>query len=129
MLSICIVTYNSASYINKCISSINAFTKDVDYEFIVVDNNSSDKTPRYIKENLSKAKLIELECNLGFSKANNIAAHHSSGDVLLFINPDTEVRDNAIGVMYEHLKMSENAALGCKLVYPDGAIQRTCART
>ena len=55
--SIIILTYNKLEYTKKCIESIRKYTKDEEYEIIIVDNNSIDDTRSWI-ENQNDIKSI-----------------------------------------------------------------------
>ena len=93
MVSIIILTYNSANYINKLLESIVKFNKSSNYEIIVVDNNSEDETVKRvlsIKYKVLSIKLVQNSENFGFSKGINIGAKVAGGEYLLFINPDCE---------------------------------------
>jgi N-acetylglucosaminyl-diphospho-decaprenol L-rhamnosyltransferase len=57
-------------------------------ELIVVDNDSSDGTPRAVREAVSGATLIEMGSNRGFGAACNRGANAASGELLVFLNPD-----------------------------------------
>lgn len=87
-LSIVIVNYNGASYINDCLSSLSK-NLSVSYEVIIVDNASTDDSLSIISEIEFDYKLIRSEINLGFSKGNNLGAEHASGEFLLLLNNDT----------------------------------------
>lgn len=92
-ISIVIVNYNSGSFLYKCLSSIITFVK-VDYEVIVVDNYSSDNSIELCHDFFEEDNLvlIQLDDNLGFAKANNIGVAACTGDIIHFLNPDTELR-------------------------------------
>jgi GT2 family glycosyltransferase len=70
-LSIIIVSYNSKNFLRECIISINKNLKNISYEIIVVDNNSSDKSSEMVEKEFPQVKLIASKVNSGFSKANN----------------------------------------------------------
>lgn len=91
-ISIIIVNYNSGNYLFRCLSSIQN-TVRVPYEVIVVDNKSTDTSIDNCKNffRLACFKLVLANCNLGFSRANNLGYKYSSGDLLHFLNPDTEL--------------------------------------
>src|SRR5690606_34124647 len=63
-------------------------------EVFVVDNNSKDGSCGYIRERFPQVRLIENKENRGFSKANNQAYFLSSGEYVLFLNPDTVVPED-----------------------------------
>lgn len=126
-LSIIIVTWNSRHYLKKCLDSIFSETKNLDFEIIMVDNNSVDGTEEFIKKEYSKIKFIQSGENLGFAKANNLGFQNSSGRILLFLNPDTEVIETAINNMFRFLdSRSDAGAVGCKLLNSDKSIQTSC---
>lgn len=121
-LSIIIVNYNSKEFLKKCIASILKNVKDVSYEIIVVDNNSSDKSCEMVKKEFPQVKLIANKKNSGFSKANNQGIK-ASGDskYILFLNPDTIVHERTIDKMIGFMDSHKDAgAATCKLIMPNG---------
>jgi hypothetical protein len=126
-LSICIVNWNVKDLLRACLGSIYTNTKDISFEVIVVDNNSSDESIRMIKSDFPQVKLIENRTNAGFTKANNQAIKISRGRNIMLLNPDTEVIDNALNKMVRFLDSRRDCeALGCKLLNTDGSLQRSC---
>lgn len=87
--SIIIVTYNSENYIEDCVKSIEAASKD--HEIIIVDNNSRDGTKKQIETIEAKIDCLFLENNMGFAWACNAGAAMAQGEYLIFLNPDTVV--------------------------------------
>jgi GT2 family glycosyltransferase len=127
-ISIIIVNWNSAGYTTACISSIRATLQDVRYEIVVVDNASSDNSVEVLKQ-VSDIQLIISPANLGFAQANNLGSRKSSGDVLLFLNPDTAVQGSAISRMYSVLLSHPNLGIvGCKLLNADLSLQTSCVQ-
>ena len=94
LLSVVTVTYNNEEIIDVY---INSLLKNLPHqsEVIILDNNSTDKTPQILRAR-KDIKLIESKQNLGFSKGNNLAVKSAKGEYLFFLNPDTEVLDDAI---------------------------------
>ena len=129
MITIIIVTYNSEKFIRKCIESIYLKTKSTDFEIIVVDNNSKDKTVEIIYKEFKNVRLIRNKKNIGFAAANNIAMERSSGDFIMLLNPDTILDNNAIGILMDSMIKNENiGCVGAKLLYFDGSLQFSCRR-
>ena len=87
ILSIIIVNYNTSHFINQTIRSIKKSTLDIDYEIIIVDNNSNDQSIDLIKKQFTKVKLIENPSNYGFSKAVNIGVSNSEGKYIFNFEP------------------------------------------
>ena len=92
--SIIIVTYNNLEYTKNCLDNIKKYTDPSSYEIIVIDNNSTDETRKYLKKR-KDIKVIFNDSNLGFPKACNqgIKQKEKDNDVLL-LNNDTIVTTN-----------------------------------
>jgi GT2 family glycosyltransferase len=57
----------------------------------MVDNASSDGSADYVKLNYPWIRVIELDRNYGFARANNIGVEHAKGEYVVFLNNDTVV--------------------------------------
>ena len=96
-ISIIIVNYNSRDLLMNCIISIVNNLKSINYEIIVVDNHSTDNSLESCKQlNYNEVVIIEPNENLGFGRANNLGVRHATGQILHFLNPDTEIDDKLI---------------------------------
>lgn len=127
-ISICIVSWNTKKLLYDCLKSIQDKTSGVQYEIIVVDNASADGSADMVRQEFPDCKFIASKTNLGFVKGNNLAVSHASGKYILYLNPDTTLVTNAVLGMYRFLeKHPKHGATGCKLIYPNGIIQYTCA--
>lgn len=111
-LSIVIVNYNSGSYALDCIRSLQGQTGII-FEIILVDNASQDNSVELLRDELgSSIQLIESKENLGFGRANNLAASYAKGEFLLLLNPDTVVADtNALRLMVDALGNSPRVGM------------------
>jgi hypothetical protein len=126
-LSIVIVSWNSERFLIDCVSSILSSVRGLAAEIIVVDNASSDGSCQILEEHFPEVKLIRLAENIGFPRANNLGFEHSSGECVLFLNPDTEVIGSAINSMHSVLTSSPGiGAVGCRLLNSDGSLQTSC---
>lgn len=126
-LSICIVNWNVEVLLRQCLRSVFEHTRNVSFEVIVVDNNSKDNSVQMVKKEFPQVKLIENNYNAGFTKANDQAIKISQGRHIMLLNPDTEVIDNALGVMLHFMDRTQDCgALGCGLQNTDGSLQRSC---
>ena len=129
-LSIVIVTCNSIADIPACLSSIPRRVSHGPVEVIVVDNASQDGTPTYIRQNFPGATVMDAGANLGFSKANNMGYELSSGEFVLFLNPDTVLNENAL----EHclgrlMREPEIGIISPRLLLADGSLDLACRRS
>ena len=128
-ISISLVTYNNSKVIEKCINSIFSITNNLDFETIIVDNNSSDNTVEIIQNNFKNVKLIKNNKNIGFGAAHNIAIKLGRGKYHLVLNPDIIFTENTIENLINF--MEENSDVGLvspKIIFPDGTIQHLCKR-
>lgn len=123
-LSVIIVNWNSEEYLRECIPSLYHWTHEVSFEVIVVDNASPSGNANHLTEWLPGIKLIRSAKNLGFAGANNLGFRHSTGDYILFLNPDTKLNSPAIDSMMRQAKQLPNAGIvGCKLLNADSSVQ------
>lgn len=110
-LSIVIVNYKSWELLGNCLNSFQQYPPKLKYEIVVVDNDSQDGKFEYFSGLHPEIKFIKNKGNYGFSNGCNLGAENSSGEFLLFLNPDTELTsDNSIDTMVEFLK--ENSDVG-----------------
>lgn len=126
-VSIIIVNWKSSDYVKKCLQSIYRFTQGLEFEVIVVDSASYDGCGEMLAREFPGARFIQSKENLGFSRANNLGFQASSAGTLLFINPDTELSNAAINILFDHLRRTTGAgAVGAKLLNADGTVQTSC---
>lgn len=128
-LSIIIVNYRSRSKLINCLDSIKAANlTGIDYEIIIVDNDSGDDL-NDLSALYPGTKLIKSQKNLGMGGGNNLGIKSSVSEFILILNPDTIIKDGAIITLVNYLKANPDVGLvGPKLLYPDGALQSSCAR-
>lgn len=104
-----IVTYNGMKWIEHCLSSLRQSTHPI--TTIVIDNNSIDGTPQYIKEHFPEVILEIKKENLGFGQANNVGMRYALDngfDYVLLLNQDAYLQPTAIEEM---LKVSNGKDL------------------
>lgn len=127
-VSVIIPNRDNVDILKACVSSILDKTEYQNYEIVIVENNSKDKSTFSFYESLSlrdvRTKVITYEGEFNYSRICNFGVSQSKGEYLLFLNNDTEVKDGdwmseLVGVC----SRSEVGAVGVKLLYPDGTIQ------
>lgn len=122
-VSIIVVSYNTCAMTRAALDSIAAETRDVSYELIAVDNASADGSAAMIAAHPIGASLISLNENIGFARANTLAARHAHGRYILLLNPDTIVRDRAIDKLVAFARAHPKARIwGGRTLYPDGRL-------
>ncbi|MBI4346370.1 MAG: glycosyltransferase family 2 protein [Elusimicrobia bacterium] len=114
--TIVIVTFHHRDVVERCLSAVIA-TVGADEEILVVDNASTDGTADVVERAAPRVRLVRSGWNLGYAGAGNLAARISSGDDLVFLNPDTEPRPGWLGALRDALRAVPRAALvGPKLL-------------
>lgn len=126
-ISIVIVNWNSAAFLRECLRSIYSTVTGLHFEVIVIDNASFDGSEIMVRREFPEVEFIQSTKNLGFAGANNMAFARSRGRNVLFLNPDTELTENALPVMCSSLDAIPDAGVvGCKLLNSDLSLQTSC---
>jgi GT2 family glycosyltransferase len=87
-VAVLVVNWNGGDLLRQCLESLERQRRRPDH-IVVVDNNSSDDSLRLAENALRDVELIRLSANLGFARANNIAAQAAHRfDLLALLNPD-----------------------------------------
>jgi len=128
LVTIVIVTYNSADYVGSCINSIYARHDRPAYglEIIVVDNHSSDDTVRIIKERFSSVLVLENNENYGWGRANNQGVARAQGDFIIILNPDTLVEAGWLEALIQPLVGRGRLLTTPKILIYDGSAIGNC---
>ena len=128
-VSIIIVTHNSLPVLETCLKHLLVAAENIQHEIIVVDNNSSDNTPSFVKNFYPQAKQHLNRENKGFGSACNTGAELAESALLLFLNPDVFLDQPAITELLNSYSCSDRAgAVAGRLRFPDGKFQPTCRR-
>lgn len=126
-VSIIIVNYNKFGYLKKCLDSIIQQTFNINYEIIIVDNNSSEKGLEDTIDGIKNVILLKNNKNFGFAVANNQGIDIARGKYCLLLNNDIELVSNAIKESYEFVESQSKREiiLGCQLLNSDGSNQES----
>ncbi|MBO6679270.1 glycosyltransferase family 2 protein [Parvibaculum sp.] len=95
-VTVIVVSYNTRALTLEALRSLLAETDMAALEVIVVDNASADGSADAIAAEFPLLKLLALADNIGFARANNLAAKMARGKYLLLLNPDTVVLERAV---------------------------------
>ncbi len=121
-LSIIIVCYKGWDRLNKCLRSLALFSgKNFSTEVIVVDNNSGEETISRAEETFPKFRFIYSKINGGFAHGCNLGAVNSSGEFILFLNPDTIASETEIEKLLNEAKQNpQYTILSCRQINENG---------
>lgn len=131
VLSIIIVAYKSRGEIEACLGSLPRELGGVKIEVIVVDNSlNEDGTTTAIRENFAHVVAVNPGENLGFGRGNNLGFQKSSGENILFLNPDTVCNSEALSHCISRIRSENDIGLiSPKLVLVDGSMDLACRRS
>ena len=123
LVSIIIPVRNNWRYTYACLKSILQNTKEIPFEIILIDDQSTDETSEMLKR-ISGIQIINNPINLGWVKNCNNAAHHAKGKYMLLLNNDTEVTEGWLSNLVEIAEGDDKVGVvGGKILYPDGRLQ------
>ena len=127
-LSIVLVSYNAREHLRRCLASLYQHLA-AGFEVIVVDNASPDGSADLVAREFPAATLVRNPTNAGFSVAANVGARAAQGDVVLFLNPDSEVDGDPFTGPAAYLRAHPDVgALGLKVLDPGGSLQLSVRR-
>ncbi len=121
-VSILVVSFNTRELTLAALDSVARETS-VSHEVIVVDNASRDGSAEAIAAHPSAPRLVALGENIGFARANNLAAEAATGEFILLLNPDTVVLDQAVDRLVAFARTRPNAMIwGGRTLFADGQL-------
>ncbi len=123
LISAIICTHNREEYLGAAIDSL--LQQDfADYEVIVVDNASSDRTRNIVDQRLENSRLNYVyEPVLGLSVARNTGAATASAAILAYLDDDAVASPRWLKTIYEAYQNNEKLAIAggkVTLLWPDG---------
>ena len=111
-VSIVMINYNTYDLTKNAIESIFTHTADLQYEIILVDNNSPDNSGDMLK-NYFEDKIIYIQSggNLGTSKAFNMGVREAKGKYILWLNTHILVSDNFVYNLFDYMEKDANCCI------------------
>jgi glycosyltransferase involved in cell wall biosynthesis len=126
LVSILIPSKNNGPVLRNCIESIFSRTKYQNFEVVIIDNGSTDpSTLDDINEFrlMRQVRVVVHDAPFNYSEINNIAVRHSKGDLLIFLNDDTEIISPGwLERMGGYAQLPHVGAVGAKLLYEGGEL-------
>ena len=129
-LAVAIVSYNTRDLLDRCLESVVGAVNGLEAEIIVVDNDSPDCSADMVAARYPNVRLVRAGANLGYARANNLAAAETTAEYVVFLNPDTEVRTDTFRILLTRAEQVPHlGAAGGRARLSDGSIQNeTCGR-
>lgn len=122
-VSIIVPTRDYLSVLSRCVDSIRDKTSYDRYEIVIVDNESADEPTLEYLANFD-GRVLRCPGQFNYSAINNFTVSQVDGDVVVFLNNDTEVISGEwLEAMLEHCQRPEVGIVGARLLYPDTTVQ------
>lgn len=129
-ISIIIVNYNVRYFLEQCLHAVRKAAATLDVEVIITDNCSTDGSVDYLKEKFPETRFILNEKNVGFAKACNQGLSIATGDLILFLNPDTIIAEDSLALSVRFFNDHPDCgALGVKMIDGSGKFLRESKRS
>jgi len=128
-LSIIYINYSTRGLLKQSLKHLFLMKPALDFEVIVVDNNSNDKSAEMVRKGFPEARLIESMENYGYARGANLGIAEARGKYIAIFNPDIFISKGSLEIMVNYLDNNPDAGLvGPKLINADGSLQHSCYR-
>lgn len=122
LVTVIILNWNGKEYLESCLPSVDALDYPRDrLEIMVVDNNSTDGSVEFVRENYPRVILVRKRRNEGYARPNNDAARLAGGSHLAFLNNDVRVERDWLEKMIQSMRVSKGVVcVASKMLSWDG---------
>lgn len=125
LVSIIVPVYNQYKHTKQCLEYILSNTKDVSYEVIIADDNSSDETVN-ILDDFDNIFVIRNKANMGFLRNVNNAVSNTKGKYICLLNNDTLPLDGWLQYLVQTIELNNKVGIvGAKILSTNGLIEET----
>ena len=128
LISIIIPNKDHIDDLKRCMNAIDSKSTYKNYEYVIVENNSTDPaTFQYYKDlekENPKARVVYWDGPFNFSAINNFGAKYARGEYFLLLNNDTEIiNPDCLEELLGYCMRSDVGGVGARLYYEDDTIQ------
>ena len=111
-----LVTYNGEKYLPFCLESVFKQTFK-DFKLLIIDNDSSDESVKFIKEKYPQVDLVVNQKNKGFAAAHNQGIAWSRSDYVLLLNQDMVLAEDYLEKIVEFLDNNPKVGAAAGKIY------------
>lgn len=122
--SVVVLAYNSAATLGACLDALRPQVDEIDAELIVVDNASDDDSARVAAGQATR--VVRSDTNRGFSGGCNLGVDHSSGGIVVLVNPDTELDPSCLAALVAVADDGIHGPVGGRAHHDDGSFDPRC---
>ena len=128
LISIIIPNKDHIEDLRRCMNSIEEKSTYQNYEYIIVENNSTQKETFEYYQKLEKedpkAHVLYWDGPFNYSAINNFGAKEAKGEYLLLLNNDTEIiNPDCLEELLGYCMRDDVGIVGARLYYEDDTIQ------
>lgn len=128
LISIVIPNKDHTDDLKRCLESIEQRSTYKNYEFIIIENNSTDPVTfvyyKQLEDTRDNVKVVYWKKEFNYSAINNYGVQHAQGEYLLLLNNDTEIiNENCLEELLGYCMREDVGAVGARLYYDDDTIQ------
>lgn len=109
------VTYNSAAHIGPFLESVQAQTYP-NCELLILENASTDETPRILEIEAHWARIVHLPENIGYRRANSLGFRMCTSPLILICNDDVVLEPTCVAELVRAMVQNPKAAMTCPLI-------------
>lgn len=126
-LSILIVNWRSKDYLRRCLGTVRQTCADLAPQIVVVDGGSFDGCGEMLAKEFPEVVFVQSPENIGFGRSNNLGFEKVTGELLLLLNPDTELQPGSIQTLITAISSLSAPGILCpRLLNTDGTLQKSC---
>jgi len=119
-VTILILTWNALPFLPTCLETL--FVQDYPhFSVMVLDNDSTDGTPEWVRTHYPAVQVVENVRNLGFAAGNNVGLRQVETPFVVLVNPDVELAPDWLTQLLAPMRQDATIGVaGCKVYEPDG---------
>ncbi len=115
LISVIIPNWNGAHHLPTCLDALRRQTYP-QFEVIVVDNGSCDGSVDLLRRDYPEVKVIALAQNRGFAGGVNAGLRQAAGQIMAFLNNDTEAEPAWLAELYKALRANPQAGMAASKI-------------
>lgn len=122
--SVIVLAYNSAATLDACLTALRPQVDELGGELVVVDNASEDDSAEVARPHADR--VVRSDVNRGFSGGCNLGVANSDGEVVVLVNPDTELDPGCLESIVTVAGDGVHGPVGGRAHHEDGSFDSRC---